>query len=164
MSTETENFEALRKLLALKKHEAPPPGYFDQFAGEIRSRLAAGEHRQTDLWREIGDEASWLQRLWDMFAAKPALAGAFGMAVCALMLSGIYFSQSPEAGPGGVAVAESWKLTTPAVSPLTSGQSPQAQLLAASSTNPVLAVPVGGSLFDRIGVAGQPAPASFQPK
>lgn len=163
MSTETDNFEALRKLLVLKKHEVPPPGYFDQFAGEIRSRLAAGEHRQTDLWREMGDEASWLQRLWSSLAAQPALAGAVGMAVCGLMLAGVYFSQSSESGNGGVVVAESWKLTAPVVSPM-AGVQPAATMLASSSTNPVMAVPAGGSLFDRIGAPGQTAPVSFELK
>ena len=164
MSTESDNFEALRKLLVLKKHEVPPPGYFDQFASEIRSRLAAGEHRQTDLWREMGDEASWLQRLWSSLAAQPALAGAVGMAVCGVMLAGVYFSQSSESGNGGVTVAESWKLTAPAVSALAGGQMSPATMLASSSTNPVMAVPAGGSLFDRIGVAGQTAPVSFELK
>ncbi|MCX6895234.1 MAG: hypothetical protein NTZ16_07000 [Verrucomicrobia bacterium] len=153
MSAEQENFEALRKLLALKKHEQPPPGYFDQFASEVRSRLAAGEHRQTNLWRELGDEASWLQRLWAAFADKPALAGAFGMAVCALMLSGIYLSQKPEPVADAV-VAEAWQLPAPAAS----------QILMASSTNPVPAVPVGGSLFDRVGIPLQTAPVNFQPQ
>jgi len=161
MSAEQENFEALRKLLVLKKHEQPPPGYFDQFASEVRSRLAAGEHRQTNLWRELGDEASWLQRLWAAFADKPALAGAFGMAVCALMLSGIYLSQKPEPVADTV-VAEAWQLPAPAgVSQ--PGMPSAAQTLLASSTNPVPAVPVGGSLFDRVGIPLQTAPVNFQP-
>lgn len=162
MSAEQDNFEALRQLLALKRHETPPPGYFDQFASEIRSRLAAGEHRQTNLWRELGDEASWLQRLWAAFAERPALAGAFGMAVCALMMLGsIYVSQKPE--PTGTTVAaEAWQLPAPVVAqpgmPATA-----AQVLMASSTNPVPAVPMGGSLFDQIGLPAQTAPVNFQP-
>lgn len=164
MSKETENFTALRRLVALKKQEAPPPGYFDGLASEIRARLAAGEHRTADLWQAMGEQASWLQRLWAAFAAKPAMAGAFGMAVCGLMVAGVYFSQEPETVSGGVAVADAWKLTPPTVSPLANSHAGQAQILAASSTNPVLNVPVGGSLFEKIGAPGQSAPVSFQPK
>jgi pyridoxal biosynthesis lyase PdxS len=101
--------------------------------------------------------------LWATFADKPALAGAFGMAVCALMLSGIYLSQKPEPVADSV-VAEAWKLTAPVVNPAVGGVATPATMLAASSTNPVPASPVGGSLFDRLGVQGQTVPASFQPQ
>lgn len=166
MSKQTEEFTELRRLLALKRHETPSQGYFDGLASEIRARLAAGEHRQTDLWRQVGEEASWLQRLWATFAAKPALAGAMGMAVCGLMVAGVYYSQEPELGvsPTAVTVADGWKLAPAPVSPLANSHVAQKQMLVNSSTNPVLNVPVGGSLFDKIGGPGQTAPVSFQPK
>ncbi len=147
MSVEPENFESLKKLLALKRHEVPPPGYHEQFASEIRARLMAGEHRQTDLWRELGDEASWLQRVWHLFNERPALAGAFGMVACALLLGGIYFAQKPMADDAAVAANT---LTSPA--PMTlAGNS--------SSTNPI---PAADSLFNTIGIP-QTAPVSFTP-
>jgi len=161
MSLETENFEALRKLLAVKKHEAPPPGYFDHLASDIRSRLANGEHRQSDWWREMGEEASWLQRLWASLAERPAFAGAFGMMVCGLVLGGFYFSQKPEVENATATLAESFKMQAPSSAPLQVGQVPNPQVLASSSTNPVMAVPTGASVFDQIGVQGQAAPVSF---
>jgi len=159
---ESENFEALRKLLTLKKHELPPPGFFDQFSRELRSRLAAGEHRQSSVWRELGDEASWLQRLWAAFAEKPALAGAFGVAVCALMLSGIYLAQKPEP-VADAAVAATWKLPLAGDALQPGVVATTFSPLTVASTNPVPAVPVGGSLFDRPGGSLQAVPVGFQP-
>src|ERR1043165_4148165 len=96
MSREMENFESLQKLLKVKRCEQPPPGYFEQFSSEVMARLRAGEHEQKDLWREMGDEASWLQRLWMTLDARPALAGAFGVLVCGVVLSGIYYAQKTD--------------------------------------------------------------------
>lgn len=147
MSSEPENFELLKKLLALKRHELPPPGYHEQFASEVRARLRAGEHEQSDLWRELGDEASWLQRLWQTFSDRPALAGALGMAACALILTGVYFTQKT-AVESELAVNT---LTAPAPISLAVGTT--------SSTNPISA---HDSLFNTIGVP-QTAPVSFTP-
>jgi len=87
MNSETENFEQLRRLLALKRHEQPPPGYFDRFSGQVTARIRAGE-------QGLGAfERTWYYRFWKLIEAQPVFAGAFGAAVCAVLISGIVNSE-----------------------------------------------------------------------
>jgi len=120
MNPDSHNFEQLRKLLALKRHEQPPPGYFNRFSGQVISRIKAGE--------KAGDGLDWLGRLWSVLETKPMLTGAFGAAVCALVISGIVFSGDVETGASNA--------------PATAGFSP---VLGNSSTEP-LAMP-GANAF-----------------
>jgi len=161
MSAEPENFEALRKLLALKRHETPPPGYFDQFAGEVRARLRSGEHEKDDLWRDLGDEASWLQRLWGTLTNRPALAGAFGMLLCgAVLTAGIHYSSVSDADAKSQSLAQGLSLPAPAGAPaqLALGEAPPVNTT--SSTNPVMSAAPAG-LFDQI--PGQAKEVNFSP-
>ncbi|HEY2082228.1 MAG TPA: hypothetical protein VGI88_05545, partial [Verrucomicrobiae bacterium] len=76
MNPDSENFDSLQRLLALKRHEIPPPGYFDRFSRDVMARIKAGENGGA-----IGFELSWFQRLLSIFDVKPLFAGAFGTAV-----------------------------------------------------------------------------------
>lgn len=156
MSAEKENFGSLRRVLALKRYETPPPGYHDQAASEIRARLAAGDHLKSDLWREMGEEASWLQRLWGMFSGQPVLASAFGMVVCGLMLTAIYYSQKQDVTQDASSIASQ---TLPGAGNV-GGLNPLTPGLAGSSTSPMLASN-GPTLFDQIGNPVQSAPVNF---
>ena len=73
MNTEPDQFEALRRLLKLKRYEAPPPGYFDQLARSIRAHLQADRTLLTLPWWQV-----WLARLEFRPAFAAALAGAAG--------------------------------------------------------------------------------------
>jgi hypothetical protein len=149
MNPESENFESLRRLLALKRHEQPPPGYYDNFSRQVVARLRTGE-RQT--FSETFSDEPWVQRLLAMFTGKPAFAGAFGAAVCALLVSGIVYSEKMEVAstPSPVmASADGSGMISPSVmmesQPALGGS---AMLVSSTSTNPV-AFP-SGSLFDQI--------------
>lgn len=93
MSRNAENFEQLLRLLKLKRYEQPAPRYFNHFSSQIIARIKLGERGDSDaapgwmLW-----EAAWLQRIWAAFEVKPVLAGAFGLAICATLTTGVLYS------------------------------------------------------------------------
>jgi hypothetical protein len=86
--------DRLLRLLALKRHEQPPPGYFDYFAGKVIARIEAAE---------IAGQSSWWQRLVAQFDARPMLACAYGVGVGAILVFGVSFASGlegqPTAGP-----------------------------------------------------------------
>ena len=96
MSQETENFDSLRRLLAIKRHEQPPPGYFHNFSGEVVARIKAGD-RGEDAYGYVW-QMGWLQRLWAAFEARPALAGALGLAICSLVVFGVISADNDKVG------------------------------------------------------------------
>lgn len=96
MSQDSENFDKLRVLLTVKRHEQPPPGYFDRFSRDVMARIKMGESGGA-----IGYESSWFHRFLSMFDVKPVFAGAFGTAACAILISGVLSSeQTPAVGSG----------------------------------------------------------------
>ena len=96
MNQDSENFDSLRQLLALKRHEVPPPGYFDRLPRDIMARIKAG-----DTGNELGADPSWFRRLLSVFDVKPVFAGAFGTAVCAFLVSGVITSERTPAFAAG---------------------------------------------------------------
>jgi hypothetical protein len=101
MSAEQDNFEELRRLIAIKRHEQPPPGYFHNFSHQVIARIQAGEPAADESWlgRWFGGP-SWLSNLWTGFEAKPIVAGAFGLGVCSLLVVGLVSSERIDANPG----------------------------------------------------------------
>jgi hypothetical protein len=132
MNPESENFDSLRQLLALKRHEIPPPGYFDRLPRDIMARIKAG-----DTGDELGADFSWFRRLVSAFDVKPIFAGAFGTVVCALLTIGVMTSERTPAFAAATA--------TP-VGPTAGGlaSSTTEVEIASSSSN---SVPAGGDLF-----------------
>src|SRR5271169_3389456 len=104
MKNDQENFEALRKLMALKRHEVPPPGYFSRLPGTIITRIERGEGRLSFWERITGD-----------FSVRPAFAYAFVVAACGALTTSIYSGRT-EAGtvPAQPALAAGWRTATSA--------------------------------------------------
>lgn len=74
--------ERLRRLLALKRHEVPPPRFFEDLPQQIRARIERENRRRPSL-------GSWWRRLsleWDL---KPALAGAVLIAAGGIFFFGL---------------------------------------------------------------------------
>jgi hypothetical protein len=86
-----DEFESLKKLLALKRHEEPPPGYFDRLPGEVRARIAHAQASPEPWWRR------WLAT-WDL---SPALATSYAVGAVTLVVGGIWMAKQPvaEGGP-----------------------------------------------------------------
>ena len=97
MKDNENDFEALRRLLALKRHETPPPGYFDRFPGAVMARLRAGQSGAQDgVAERLADRLPWLVRVIRALEAKSAFATTFASALCLLLLAGIVFAERPE--------------------------------------------------------------------
>jgi len=90
MNPDQEDYEELRRLLALKRHEQPPPGYFEHFSPQVISRIESGEQaRAHGFWARFFREAAWAGRPWSQLGFKPVLAGALGLAACGLVMIGL---------------------------------------------------------------------------
>lgn len=86
MKTEEHDFRELQKLLAVKRHEQPPPRFFRDFAEHVLSRLHTAEPPEPKTW--------W-QRMGLDFDMKPALVCVWGIASCAALLYGIIVTLFP---------------------------------------------------------------------
>jgi hypothetical protein len=164
MNRSDNNFEPLRQLLALKRHESPPPGYFDDFPSLVMSRIRAGE---ADVPRGMAErlfaEAPWLMKFLQVFEAKPAFVGAFACTLCLLLLFGIIYAERPDATPKTALLAAVTQsavpltdVTAPVLTP-SPGQQPGLMV----STNPVIGLEPVVSLFSQQNPLVQPVSASL---
>jgi len=148
MNASDKNFENLKRLLKLKQHEVPPPGYFNHFSDSVIARLQAGEARPETLSERLHIQAPWLVSLLRLFEARPALLGACATGMGVLLIGGFILIGEPD---GQV----SQPLLT---SSDTAAAVPVAQTLAALSA-PTLAAPA-----DNTGIiASSNSVASLQP-
>jgi len=100
MMPDQENFDQLRRLLVLKRYEQPPPGFFNDFSAQVIARIRAGERFDEDsFFDRLRLHAPWLQQIWAALETKPILAGAFGVAVCGLLISGIVYTERVDTTP-----------------------------------------------------------------
>jgi len=138
MNPESQDFDSLRRLLALKRYEQPPPGYFNRFPRDVMARIKAGEKGGT-----VGTE-SWLQRLLSVFDVKPIFAGAFGTAVCAFIISGVISEQAPAVGtvtPSSISPTVATAIPIDVSTPSPDASPVPTQVVAAGTNS--------GSLFDQ---------------
>ena len=96
MNEDQQNFDSLRRLLALKRHEMPPPGYFNSFSREVIAQIRAG---QIDSSANLLDRIPWLMRWLGSLESKPVFAGGFATGLCLLLIFGAVIAQRPESAP-----------------------------------------------------------------
>jgi hypothetical protein len=96
-SQQDPEFDKLRRLLAIKRHERPPQDYFEGFLGEFHRRQRAEPIRR----------ASWWEQMVEFFRGEPLLAAryALGTAVVLLLCVNAYLLTRPANSPRGPTVA-----------------------------------------------------------
>jgi hypothetical protein len=136
-----ENFDSLEKLLRLKRHEQPPPRYFNELSGRVISRIERGEAR-----------LSWWERFG--FDLRPALAAGAGLVACGLIVYGVATTE----GEAGTASGLTGFNVSESVAQPSLFTDPE-KTIAANSTNPV---PSYGTPIDRKVFRASAMPVSFQ--
>jgi hypothetical protein len=139
MNPESNDFEALRKLMALKRHEQPPPGYFDRLPDKIMDRLE----------RE-GTEPGFWERIVDGFSFRPAFAYSFALAAFgALTFSVISTVKTQPQGLAQVPERNAWRTGAPVEAMATQFSLEPLHLANwMGTTNPNVAEPALPSMFD----------------
>ena len=99
MNQDQQDFESLRRLLALKRHETPPPGYFNNFSRQVLARIRDGEAEAgLTLSERLLSRMPWLVKWLQGVETGPAFAGSFAAALCMLLVFGAVIAQRPEPG------------------------------------------------------------------
>src|SRR5687767_9055851 len=84
MSSSQDDFDQLRRLLAFKRHEQPPPGYFNYFSDRVIARIEV---------EQFTSRSNWWDWLMEKLEGKPILACAYSVAVSCLLLVGFRVSE-----------------------------------------------------------------------
>ncbi|HYV26400.1 MAG TPA: hypothetical protein VFA77_02635 [Candidatus Eisenbacteria bacterium] len=145
----------MKKLLTLKRHEQPPPGYFAEFPRRVRARL----EREPSL-----PALPWWQRLGLSFELTPALACSFGVLVCGMLLTGVVYSFQ-DAPPPQVFQPAAGNFSTLAITssmvPVSAGLTLQGNNSDAANSSPSVGTPAFPNfLFNGQSLA---APVSYSP-
>jgi hypothetical protein len=155
MKPDQENFEQLRRLLALKRHEQPHPRYFNDFSQQIIARIQAGDTAAEKGLSGMLWEVPWFQRFWGLMEAKPIVALSFALTACAFLVGGIFFTEHTTVG---IALPPTpFDVAKPAGS---SAASDQMAMMDGGSTNGLFSQPERTSLFEAV---GNPPPLQIQP-
>ena len=139
MNTDRNEFEVLQRLLSLKRHEVPPPGYFNHFSDRVIARI---EEANTVA------SSSWWQWLIERLEFRPFLACTYGFALCFGMLYGLGLAQFADPDGDLHRRPPSWLATAPSFIMEMNGAS------APSVADDTWAIPGGSSLAPVISQSG----------
>lgn len=90
MNDQSQDFEQLRRLLALKRHETPPPGYFQDFSSRVIGRIEGEAEAETGLF----------QRVIKLLQIRPAISASFCLAsVLVLLAAATLIESGPASSP-----------------------------------------------------------------
>ena len=168
MNENDNHFHDLKRLLKLKQHEVPPPGFFNDFSSEIVSRIRAGESLGGATFAErLQDTAPWLINFIRLFEARPGLIGAMATSLCLLLVLGVVLAEQADSGSKTVLTENSQPGESLALASTAGAASVSDPLLASSgialSTNPVTSLQPVASSFGQPNAGALFQPASFAP-
>jgi hypothetical protein len=148
MSGGHDDFRDLRRLLALKRHEQPPPGYFNHFSRNVIAGIRAAEGAS------LAPQPGWLQRFWSALETKPIAAGAFGAAVCTVLLAGFIYSGSTVDTPADFSQGAFAPSLGAEASVVSYSPAPLEPFQHMVGTNGFMPVPGGPSIFNELSAPG----------
>jgi hypothetical protein len=122
----------VEKIIALKRLEQPPPGYFRLLPERIIHRIEQGEG-QSNIWE-----------FWSAaFSIRPILAYALGLTVCGALTAGIWFAPRMAQSAGIAASGDLWAVESFKTAAVDAPPSGERWL---GSTNPIMTPRSGESL------------------
>jgi hypothetical protein len=90
MSEKNDNFDDLKHLLKLKRHEIPPPGYFNGFSSDVMARIRAGDTgRSESLLERLQEGSDFWGNLVHLLRVKPGIIGALATTACLFLLASV---------------------------------------------------------------------------
>ncbi|HTY86424.1 MAG TPA: hypothetical protein VMB80_03085 [Candidatus Acidoferrum sp.] len=151
------NFESVRRLLALKRHEVPPPGYFNHFSRNVIQRIRAGQPAQSESFFDaLNAQTPWLGKVLNLFNAKPVFASSFAGALCVLLFLAVVNGERADLiAQTPLPVSAPTSASLAALSPTALASSAN-QPGIVSSTNPVLSLQPFASPFAQQPALAQP--------
>jgi|SRR5665213_3053931 len=153
MKLDSENFEELQKIMALKRYEQPPPGYLHHLPGRIMSRIERGEKPLT-FWEKLSAN----------FALRPSVAYAFGLTVFGAVALSAFYTVRREPAQAFTDATPGFALQRTGPMEASSPQFYESQPLHVANwlgnTNPANPFPGGPSLF---APTRRAIPVSFEP-
>ena len=168
MNDEPENFGQLRRLLKLKRHESPPPRYFNDFSSQVILRIRAGTPAgRLESFEDTLSKSPWVRRFWQAIEHRPAMSGLLTAAACALLVVGVFASDNARPTlnltADGMARIESPEMGQSEQNSFAAPRPAPTGLLFANSTNPAAQLPSGRSLFDEFPSLGAPQRVNGMP-
>ena len=139
-------FQKLRRLLTLKRHERAPQGYFENFLDEFHRR------QRVEPIRRLG----WWEQLIEIFRCEPLLAARYALATAAIVLLcvNVYIVANRSSGPGDVpAMASAKEPFAPVPPPSNFAVNEPRPMLVASNVGPHY-------VLDRVNIT----PANYEPR
>lgn len=159
MDPKPEEFESLRRLLALKRYERPPAGCLEAMRQATLLELRRLQNAGSDT-RPAAEGPAWWRFLWEALAPRPLLAGALGVVVCALVVGAVLQAERLELPTGMESTRYPWNQVSAGPGGLGLPSAPVS--LSLHDVHPLLAttnLPGQPGLLD----GAQGPPALFQP-